>query len=388
MATLKPVKILGQPSWRFNSDCVSAAVTQLGGHLGPVRFRLPHDAVEPYSVAPWAEETIPADSPNVLRALRGDFFCAPFGGSDKPYRGEKLPPHGETANSNWKFESLAKSKLETLLHLSLRTKIRKGRADKFVRLRRGETALYCRHVLSDMTGKMTYGHHATLKFPDAPGSGLISTSPITHAQVITVPFENPAQGGYTSLKPGAIFQRLDAVPALDGTMADLSSYPARKGFEDLVMIAHQAAPDFAWTAVTFPKERYVWFALKDPRVLASTVFWISNAGRHYAPWNGRHQGVMGLEDVTSFFHNGIAAGVERNSFNERGIPTCVELHSFPPLVVNYIMAVAPVPAKWGPVKSIERVPSGVMLHSTKGRPFLAPLEVDYLYSGADEFVAV
>jgi hypothetical protein len=362
-------------------------VTQLGGHLGPVRFRLPHGSVEPFSVAPWAEEKLPADSPNVLRALRGDFFCAPFGGSDKAYRGERLPIHGETANSTWKFESLAKSKLETVLHLSMRTKVRKGCAEKFVRLRRGETAVYSRHVLSGMTGKMSYGHHATLKFPDAPGSGLISTSPITYARVSTLPFENPAQGGYQGLKPGAAFSRLDAVPALDGSMADLSSYPARRGFEDLVMIAHQAATDFAWTAVTFPKHRYVWFALKDPRVLASTVFWISNAGRHYAPWNGRHTAVMGLEDVTSLFHYGIAASVEKNPFSERGIATSVDLKPFAPLVVNYIMAVAPVPAKWGPVKSIERVARGVMLHADRGRAVFAPLDVDYLYAGAEASVA-
>jgi hypothetical protein len=387
MATLKPVKILGQPSWRFNSDCVTAAVSQLGGHLAPVRFQLPHGAVEPFSVAPWAEEKLAASDPAVLRALRGDFFCAPFGGSDKPFRGEKLPIHGEPANSAWKFESLVKNKQETVLHLSLPTKVRKGRAEKFVRLRQGQTALYCRHVLSDMAGPMTYGHHAMLKFPDAPGSGLISTSPIAYAQVSTLPFENPALGGYQSLKPGAAFTRLDQVPALDGSLADLSSYPARRGFEDLVMIAHQAAEDFAWTAVSFPKQRYVWFALKDPRVLSSTVFWISNAGRHYAPWNGRHFSVMGLEDVTSLFHYGIAASVQANPFSERGITTSVELKPFAPLLVNYLMAVAPIPANWGAVKSISRAANGVMLHTAKGRAVFAPLDVDYLYSGGEESVA-
>jgi hypothetical protein len=387
MANLKPVRIQGQPSWRFSSDRVTAAVTQLGGHLAPVRFRLPHGAVEPFSIAPWAEEKLSADEPDMLRVCRGDFFCAPFGHSDKPYRGEMFPAHGETANSTWKFASLAKSKQETVLHLSLQTKIRKGCAEKFVRLRRGETALYCRHVLSGMSGKMSYGHHAILKFPDAPGSGLISTSPITCAQVSTLPFEDPVKGGYQSLKPGATFSRLDRVPALDGSLADLSRYPARRGFEDLVMIAHQAAPDFAWTAVAFPKQRYVWFALKDPRVLRSTVFWISNGGRHYAPWNGRHTSVMGLEDVTSLFHYGLPASAEPNAFSKRGIATCVELKPFAPLVVNYIMAVAPIPAKWGPVKSITRTAGGVTLHAAGGRDVFAPIDVAYLYSAADHHVA-
>ena len=387
MGNLKGVKICGQPSWRFAADKVTAAVTQLGGHLGPVRFRLPHGMVEPFSVAPWAEEKISASEPDLLRALRGDFFCAPFGASDKAYRGEKHAPHGEVANATWKFESLVKNKLETTLHLSLRTKVRKGCADKFVSLRKGETALYCRHVLSGMTGKMSYGHHAMLKFPDAPGSGLISTSPITFAQVSTLPFENPAKGGYQSLKQGAEFSRLDQVPALDGSLADLSSYPARRGFEDLVMLAHQAATDFAWTAVAFPKQRYVWFALKDPRVLRSTVFWISNGGRHYAPWSSRHTGVMGLEDVTSYFHHGLPASAEANSFSKRGIITCVELKPFAPLVVNYIMGVAAIPAKWGAVKSITRMEGGVVLQSAGGRDVFAPVNVRHLYSTATDFVA-
>ena len=387
MGNPKLAGVRGQPSWRFESDRVAAAITQLGGHLAPVRFKLPHGTVEPFSIAPWAEEKIAASEPDLLRACRGDFFCAPFGGSDTPYRGEKFPPHGETANAKWKLESLVKNKLETVLHLSLRTKVRKGCADKFVRLRRGETALYCRHVLSGMTGKMSYGHHAILKFPEVPGSGLISMSPITYAQVSTLPFENPAKGGYQSLKPGAAFSRLDKVPALDGSQADLSSYPARPGFEDLVMIAHRAAPDFAWTAVAFPKQRYVWFALKDPRVLRSTVLWISNGGRHYAPWSGRHTGVMGLEDVTSLFHYGIAASAEANAFSKRGIATCVELKPFAPLVVNYIMGVAAIPAGWGPVRSISRVAGGVTLKATGGREVFAPVDVDYLYSAADDFVA-
>jgi len=378
---MKLTTIHGQPSWRFASDRVEAAITRQGGHLAPVRFHLPHGIVEPYSVAPWAEEkstakkTIP-----LLQSLRGDFFCAPFGGSDSVYRGEKHPPHGEVASANWKLESLKKSKSETELHLSLATKICRGHVDKTIRLRRGETALYCRHVITGMAGKMNFGHHATLKFPDAPGSGLIDTSPISFGQVLPVPFEKPAEGGYTSLKKGAVFSSLDHVPTADGTVTDLSRYPARRGFEDLVMVAHEATPDFAWTAVTFPEQRYVWFALKDPRVLRSTVLWISNGGRHYAPWNSRHVSVMGLEDVTSYFHLGLAESARPNPVSKRGIATCLTLKAGAPLTVNYIMAVAAIPKNWGRVKAIQPDAQGVTLHSTNGRSVHAALDTGFLYS--------
>ena len=89
------------------------------------------------------------------------------------------------------------------------------------------------------------------------------------------------------------------------------------------MVVHEATPDFAWTAVTFPAQRYVWFALKDPRVLRSTVLWHSNGGRHYPPWNGRHVNVLGMEDVTTYFHFGLAESARPNSISRRGFPTCL-----------------------------------------------------------------
>jgi len=377
---MKLIRIHGQPSWRFSCDKVDAAVTRLGGRLAPVRFRLPHGVVEPFSIAPWAEEKPDPEVPALLQSLRGDFFCAPFGGNEKAYHGEKHPAHGETAQAPWHFESIKKSKTETELHLSLKTKVRPGRVDKTLRLRRGETAIYCRHVLSHMSGKMNLGHHAILKFPDAAGSGLISTSPLRFGQVLPGVLEAPANRGYTSLKPGAFFSRLDQVPAADGTTADLSRYPARRGFEDLAMVIHEAAPDFAWTAVTFPAQRYVWFTLKDPRVLRSTVLWISNGGRHYPPWNGRHVNVMGLEDLTTYFHLGLAESARPNPVSKQGFATCLTLKSAVPLTVNYIMAVAEIPRKWGRVKAIAPTPQGVTLHPTEGNAVHVPLDTNFLYS--------
>lgn len=376
---MKTFTHLGQPSWRFSSDRVEATITRLGGHLAPVRFCLSKGMVQPFSIAPWAEEKLPADTPPILQALRGDFFCAPFGGSGDPKYKEQHPPHGETANASWKFESLRKSKTETQLHLSLKTKVRPGRVDKMIRLRKGETAVYCQHILSGMSGGMNLGHHPTLKFPDAPGSGLISTSPIHFAQTWPTILEDPAIGSYSSLKPAAIFTRLDRVPMANGGVADLSRYPTPRGFEDIVMVVHEAKPDFAWTAVSFPKERYVWFSLKDPRVLRSTVFWMSNGGRHYPPWNGRHISVMGLEDVTSYFACGLVPSIRPNPISKRGIPTSLSLRAAKPLVVNYIMGVAAIPAGFERVKTINLGKGVVTLVSDRKRRVTVPIDTAFLY---------
>ncbi len=340
--------------------------------------------LQPYSVAPWAEERTDPSLPPILKALRGDFFCLPFGGNDTPFGKEKHPVHGETANARWQFRSLESGAGRTCLHLSLATKVRPGRVDKRIWLLEGQNTVYCQHVVSQMEGPMNLGHHAMLKFPDEPGSGLLATSPFVYAQVFPGAFELPENRGYCLLKPGAQFKSLEKVPTITGGTADLTRFPSRRGFEDLVMIVSDADVPFAWTAVTFPKERYVWFALKDPRVLRETVFWISNGGRHYPPWSGRHVNVMGVEEVTSYFHFGLAESARKNPISQKGFPTCVRLSSRKPLVVPYLMGVASIPAGFGRVASIQaaRGKQALLLKSANGRQVEAAVDVEFLRAGA------
>jgi hypothetical protein len=229
-----------------------------------------------------------------------------------------------------------------------------------------------------MTGPMDVGHHATLRFPDAPGSGIVSTSPFIYGQVLPEMFEHPAQGGYQALLPGAEFKSLSSVPALDGSTADLTRYPARRGFEDLVLLTSDPEHELAWTAVTFPGEGYVWFALKNRRLLASTVLWISNAGRHYPPWNGRHACVMGLEEVTAYFHLGLAESAAPNPLSKRGIPTALRLKPDEPVAIPYVMAVARIPKGFDRVRRIATDGEGVVLEPTKGKGVRVPLDVGFL----------
>ena len=374
-------KVHHQLCWRLGSRDVEAFVTEQGGHLAPITFDRRGRRIQPYQVAPWAGEKVDKSVPTIVRILRGDFFCMPFGGNDAPYRKEKHPVHGETANAKWKRESLAKSGGRTCLHLSMLTKIRKARVDKRITLIDGHNAVYCQDVVSKASGPMNIGHHAMLKFPDEPGSGVISTSPFKLGQVYPEPVENPADGGYSMLKPGAVFKTLSRIPTITGEWTDLSRFPARRGFEDLVQILSDPEAGVAWTAVTFPKLRYVWFALKDPQVLNGTIFWISNGGRHYAPWNGRHVSTMGLEEVTSYFHVGLSASGRPNPFTKKGYRTAVQLDPSRPLVVNYIMALASVPAGFDRVKRIGVRSESVTLTANSGKRVEVPLDSTFLRSG-------
>jgi hypothetical protein len=173
---------------------------------------------------------------------------------------------------------------------------------------------------------------------------------------------------------------------VSGQTTDLSRYPARRGYEDLVMLVGDNSVPFAWTVVTFPKQGYVWFALKDPSVLPHTVLWISNGGRHYAPWNGRHVNVMGLEEVLSYFHPGLAESVAPNPISRMGYPTYVELSPDRPMVVNYIMAVARIPREFDRVVQIQadQGEQSVTLTSASGQSVSVPIDVSFLRSSAGE----
>ena len=379
---MKRHSILGQPSWVIGASHVYAAVTCLGGHLAPISFRVGRHGLVPGAVAPWATERVSEDVPAVLRVLRGDFFCAPFGGNETLWKGEKHPPHGETANGKWTRVSNETHKEGSFLHLRMQTDVRKGWVDKLIILKAGHSAVYCQHVLRGMQGPMSFGHHAMLKFPAYEGSGRISTSPFVFGQVFPEALEDPAQGGYSSLRPGAAFKRLSKVPLKQGGFADLSRYPARRGFEDIVLLATSPKSKLGWTAVTFVRDRCVWFSLKDPRILASTLLWHSNGGRHYSPWNGRHRNVLGLEEMTGYFHAGLAESVGKNSLSARGIPTSMQLDPIRPLVVNTIMAMSNVPAGFDIVKRISASQHSVTLHSASGKSVVVPLESEFVFSPA------
>ncbi len=347
-------------------------ITKTGGQLASVKFRLGRRTVEPFSTAPWCDKPEAKKLIPLLRELRGDFFCAPFG-AGPAWKGEEHPPHGEPANSDWDVTAGEPGHMTATLQMQ----VRPGKITKIVEARPGETNLYQTHLLEGFQGSLCLGHHAMLDFT-RNGPGLISTSKLRLAQVLPEPFEDPAQGGYQSLKQGAWIKRLDSVPLAQGGHTDLTRYPAREGFEDLIMVHHKDTDDFAWEAVVFPEKKFVWFALKNPAHLASTVLWHSNGGRHYSPWNGRHRGVLGVEDVTAYFHLGLAASLAKNPWSDKGIPTSVPLGRKKSVRIPYIMGVAELPGGFDRVRSIQRTSSGVRIQSESGAHIEHAVDTSYI----------
>ena len=371
--------IYGQRSWPLKNREVSLWVTRTAGMMAPATFRLGDGrTVEPFAVAPWAMEKTGPEVPSMLRALRGDFFCAPFGGNGTPWRGEKHPPHGESANADWTFVDVTRGRDSTALHLRLETNVRPGLIDKRVTLRTGHRAIYCENTLSGFNSPMALGTHPCLYIPGVEGSARVSAGGWEWGQVVPGPFEDPKIGGYSALKPGARFRSLSAVPLANGGVADLTRYPAREGFEDLVMLMGKPGRSLGWSAVTFPRERWVLLQLKNPGVLRHTVLWHSHGGRHYAPWNGRHRHVLGMEETTSYFHFGQAESARPNPLSRAGRPTTVTLSPKKPLRVAHLFAVAEIPKGFDIVADVTPMTGGVLLTAENGRTAGLPLDTDFL----------
>ena len=375
-----------QPCFVVATKQVEVAVTQAGGHMAPVTFFRDSAApVRPYYVSPWQDEPPTKMPVPVLVSLRGDFFCLPFGGNSEEVAGEKHPPHGETAGSAWQLIGTKTAADVTTLTLGLETKVRTGRVTKELSLVEGQNVVYSRHLIEGFAGRVPLGHHATLAMPDADGAVRIATSAFRFGTTCPSLFSDPKQREYQALLPGAKWTDLAKVPAAwkGAPDADLTRLPGRYGHADLIQLANESwekSGGPAWTTATFADGGYVWFALKDPAVLRSTVFWMENHGRHGHPWNGRNN-CLGLEDVTAFFADGLAASTRENLLTKEGVDTALALRADQPTAVNYIQGVVKIPAGFENVQSLEFAPGAVTFIATTGQRVPAAVRHEFLKTG-------
>ncbi len=354
-------------SYSLQSDRVALEITELGGHMAPVWFDLGEGKrVNPYSLPPWSPEDFP-DQPACVRVLRGDFFCFPFGESDSRYS-----PHGETANGKWELADQGEEEL--VLRRTLKEFA--GRVEKSVRLRPGDLALYQEHRISGVTGEYNYGHHPILAFPEGVSCPL-RTSPFRFGSVYPDGFAGA--GERSALRPGARFSSLHAISTADGREVSLAEYPALDGCEDLVMLT-AAGGELAWTAVTFPG--YVWVSLRPVASFPSTLLWVSNGGRPQAPWNGRHLRRLGVEDVCSWFHEGVLKSRAQHLQSEE-IPTVRKFEAGQTTRLRQVQFVHPVAGSPG-LKALSVVaPDGIRLEFENGDSATASVDAAWLTEASE-----
>ena len=360
----------GIPSYWLQSDRVELFLSELGGHLGPVRFKLKHRWVSPYALAPWKPDEVEASCPSFYKVFRGDCFSLPYGVS------KAVPcPYGESANRTWnlKERTIFGAELQMLMDTP------DCKITKHVRLKSGQRAVFHEHIIEGLQGRYSYGHHTVLEFPHK-GSFALNTSAFDWGQVNPEPFGNPAAGSYSCLQAGAKFMNLGDVQLATGGNTSLQTFPAREGYDDLVMVVKRSEK-LAWTAVTL--DGYIWFTLKLPAQLPATLLWFSHGGRHAAPWFGRHRFRLGIHEVHNYFADGLEAA-RRNPLCMEGISTVHRFNPACPTSIRLIQAVHPVASSFGQVASIEPVEGKdeVQVTNIQGQSLAVPLSWNFLTDSA------
>ena len=278
---------------RLEAKGISVTLDLAVGHIADMVVEAGGRRLRPLHRAPWIDEPpegFPPGLPEGTRRLSGDFLCAPFSRSDV----EEAPLHGWSANSPWDLiedEPIADGRRATF---RLRRRIMGATVDKVLTLRDGHPFLYQEHVFAGGAGALPVAHHPMTVMREG---GRLAFSPKRFAATPPDALEPDASRGRYLLAYPARSADLAHFPAANGGDYDLTRYRSDGRHEDFVTLVEADHGGPGWTAVARRAERDLVLVLKDPAELPITMLWISNGGRDYAPWSGRHRGVIGIEGV-------------------------------------------------------------------------------------------
>lgn len=320
----------GGISLRFNRE---------GGVIDDLAIVSGDRMIRPLHRAPWLDsgETLPEGVAPVERRLAGDFFCAPFARSEAG-----VPIHGWSANGDWEGGEQAAVAGGVEAVYRLKQQVSGARLEKTIALRPGEPVVYQTHVFDGGAGRLPIAHHAMVR---VPGRARLSFSPKSGGRTMAVPPETDPARGRSILSYPQCFTGLSAIRRQDGAVADVSRYPFDHGHEDIVVLSEQPGRRIGWSAALAAADGFLFFALKDALTLPQTVLWMSNGGRSYAPWNGRHIAVLGIEEAATDIH------LQSGEDGPDGVVTDIELGAGRKIVRYAFGAVVP-PEGWSEVADI------------------------------------
>ena len=298
---------------------IKVSVDPAVGHLVDMTVEVDGRRLKPLHRAPWIDEPrelMPEGLPDGVLRLSGDFLCAPFSSSDI----EEAPLHGWSANSAWDVIDSQATIDGWRATFRLRRRIMGAAVEKTLVLRDGHPFLYQEHAFIGGSGAIPVAHHAMTVMK---GGGKLSFSSKRLAATSADPLEpDPARGRYLLAYP-ARSDDLGRFPAAGGGSVDLTEYRMDRRHEDFVTLVEADHGGPGWTAVARYAEADLVLVLKNPAELPVTMLWISNGGRDYVPWSGRHRGVLGIEDGRTAV--GHAASLGDNWLKREGVATAFEL---------------------------------------------------------------
>jgi hypothetical protein len=332
-------------TWTIQSGFVRAQVQSLGAMLGPAWFNLMGTELQPFAVAPWADDTGSEylRLPNIIKRLRGEWACVPFGlqrdlgelpDEWRPASSEPEPdlvPHGRSSNEEWRCARLLSDRIELILAYPETHPVRL--------LRRSISASALRPQLDISLAievreacELPIGVHPTFRLPAAPRRARLLLDPAALAWTPPLPPE-PTISRFRSDIRGVPLER---VPLWAGGIEDVTRLPLPYAAEELVLatgVGGQVALQDLDGGYTV---NLVW----DPNVFPVCQLWLSNYGRSYYPWSSRFQAI-GIEPLRAAFDLGTNVSRHRgNPLWRAGHPCTISLSPGIPFETFYSVAVA------------------------------------------------
>lgn len=359
---------------RLSTNGISVDVTPLGGMLSGLEIVRDGHRIRPLHRAPWvgSHEAMPEGAAPHLAVLEGDFFCAPFGATDEP----GVPAHGWPANGHWRQAAAERAGDGAVTGVwQLDEAVRGARVEKRVTLRPSHPLVYQEHRLSGGEGAVPIAHHAMIR---VPGGARLSFSPKDFGETPGQGLETDPARGRGLLAYPQRFAGLDAVALAAGGSVDARTYPFADGHEDFLTLFDPPDATVGWSAAVVapdPEAReggFVFFAVKDAGLLPQTSLWMSNGGRDYPPWDGRHRAVLGIEESCSLFGDGRLAAAAPNRLSAEGYRTAVPLGG--EVAVRYALGAVPLPEGWSEVAEILFAEAALTLVDVSGARLALPFD--------------
>lgn len=356
----------------FSARGISVSVDLSVGAIADLIITHGGRVLRPLHRAPWINEpsdSLPSDISPGLSRLSGDFLCAPFGTSDV----ETAPAHGWTANAAWDVVSSSAVDGGWQVRLRLSRPIMGAVVDKILTVRDDHPFLYQQHDFQGGSGEISVAHHPMSRMADG---GRLAFSPKRFAQTPATALEpDPTRGRYLFAYPAQV-EDITHLPTRDGGSMDLTIYRNEDRREDFVALVEAEHDGPGWTALARQAEQDMLLVLKNPRDLPVTMLWFSNGGRDYAPWNGRHLGVLGIEDGRAV--PGHAASIGDNALKRQGVPTTFTLQTGKTVSFRHVLGALPLTNGGVPPAGISTVDDVLIASFAGGKELRAPLDTSFL----------
>lgn len=362
----------------MRAEGIALTLDLAAGHIRSLAIERNGRRIAPFHTAPWVDDPAVANDPDILPNLKHlsvDFFCAPFGANDI----EGGPGHGAPANTSWTLLDEVSLGGGTTARFVLDQKVMGARLIKEITLRDGHPFAYQRHTFEGGSGAISVASHAMTRFAK---TGRLSFSPKAFAELPSMQQEPDPKRGRSLFAHPAHFTDLAKLPLADGSTVDLHRYPVAEGHEDFVMLVEAKGAALGWAAAVRPDDRDLVLSLKNPGDFPVTFLWFSNGGRAYPPWNGRHLGVLGIEEGRAYSAYGHAASIAANPLSDAGIPTAITLTPGGSVSVRHVIGGIPLPDGWSEVFSVDVAGGGLRLTGDDGTSVDLPFDATFLDGAA------